>query len=122
MSVQFNGDAAKHQIEEAVGKRLLAAAVFFQTQHKLALNKSNPRPYLNSSRPGEYPRARTGFGRNNVAYDPADLATVIAEQKVRIGFLEPAWYMEYLAQYKGRLGLQATMERLKGQLAQMLEA
>ena len=120
MSVQFDGDAAKHQIAEEVAKRLLAAAVFFQTQHRLALNKSNAKPYLNSSRPGEYPRARTGFGRNSVVYEPTDLAGIMAEQKVRIGFLEPAWYMEYLAQYRGRLGLQATMERLKGQIAKML--
>lgn len=121
MAVNWNGDAAKRFLGEATAEGLLMAAVYFQTQHKNRLNLSNPPPYLNSSKPGEYPRARTGFGRDNTAYDPETKAAVYLQQSVRIGYRTNAEYMAILEVFRGRLGLLKTMESIRGQVASIAE-
>lgn len=117
MAITWNGDEAKQQIAHASAAGLLRAAVFFQTTFKNRLNKSNPRPYLDPSKPGEYPRARTGFGRSNVMYEPTSVAEVEKKGYVRIGFSKNAWYMAYLEVYKGRKGMLATLRDILSQLA-----
>lgn len=122
MSVKWNGDAAKLEIEDASADGLLRGAVFFQTQHKHRVNVSNPRPYLNSSKPGEYMRARTGFGRDNCAYEPITKAEIAKEQAVRIGFFENAKYMLILEIFRRRKGLLDTLKDIKKQLATIITA
>ena len=115
--VRWNGEALIHELHEAVAQGLLRGAVFFQTTLRQRLNVSNPRPYLASSKPGEYPRARTGFGRNSVLYEPTTIEGIKAEQAVRIGWLANAWYMAFLERGRGRLGLERTLKDLQQQLA-----
>ena len=121
MAVNWHGPERNRDMMGAIGNGLARCAVFFQTQHKLRLNKSNPRPYDNSSSPGEYPRARTGFGRNGHVYEPTSPAAMAREGGVRLGYLMNAWYMAYLEIYKGRLGLVHTLNSIKAQLVSILK-
>jgi len=117
-----HGDAAQAALEKAVGQMLLRAAIFFQTQHKLRVGVSNPRPYLESSRDGEYPRKRTGFGQGSLIYDPDTPEAVGRKGSVTVGFLEPARYMVILEVRKRRKGLLDTLESLRPQLQALIEA
>lgn len=121
MPVNWQGPERERELEAAVGNGLARCAVYFQTQHKLRLNSSNPKPYLNSSKPGEYPKARTGFGRDGHAYEPTSPAAMAAEGAVRLGYLANVWYMAFLEVYRGRLGLVHTLNSLKSQLVRILE-
>ena len=60
MAIMWNGQAASAQVQQEAARRLQRTAQWFQDQLIARLSLSNPRPYLNSSRPGEYPRKRTG--------------------------------------------------------------
>lgn len=100
----------------------MRAALFFQAQHQQRLSKSNPRPYLTPSAPGEYPRARTGAGRAGVMIDPPSLAAVAAEGRVRVGYVVNVSYMLTLEVARKRLGLLKTLQELKGQLKAIIEA
>lgn len=122
MTLKWNGDAAKQDISAKIGEGLARCAVHFQTQHKLRLNKSNPIPYLNSSKVGEYPAARTGFGRDATSYDPTSPADMASQGSVRMGYLLNGWYMGLLEIYRGRLGLKKTLEDLRQQFTSILEA
>lgn len=115
--LNWNGNQAKAQIADASAAGLLRAAVYFQTFHKQQLNKSNPRPYLDSSQPGEYPKARTGFGRGAVLYEPTTVEDVAKEQAVRIGYLQSGFYMLVLELRRHRLGLLETLRKTKDRLA-----
>ena len=120
MSLKWYGPNLNESLNSKIGKGLARCAEYFETQHKLRLNKSNPAPYLDSSKPGEYPRARTGFGRRNHTYDPASPDEMAAEGAVRLGYLQNAWYMAFLEVYRGRLGLVHTMNTIKAQMARLL--
>lgn len=124
MSLTWNEVEVLKKAQEEMARRLLAAAVLYQTEHRKRLNVSNPAPYLpaTTSRPGEYPRARTGFGRDNVAYEPATVQGVIdAGFVVRLGYRASAWYMGYLEAERRRKGLVSTFDDLKGQIRAVLE-
>ena len=112
----WHGGDAFADISSVLADRLLRMAVYFQTQHKLRLNVSNPRPYLNSSKPGEYPRARTGFGRDSVMYEPTSRSEVRRDLTIRIGYLVNAFYMPVLELTRNRLGLRKTLDDLHPQL------
>lgn len=118
--VEWHGEERLAELDQAIGEGLLRGAVYFQTQHKLRLNKSNPRPYAHSSQPGEYPRARSGFGRDNVWYEPTSVAEAGRAGFVRIGYRVNAFYMAILEVYRGRLGLVKTLESIKVQLARII--
>lgn len=120
MALKWNGDKLLAEMEDKVAQGLLRGAVFFQTTHRNKLNRSNPRPYLNSSKPGEYPRARTGFGRDNHAYQPTTIDGVKAEKRVRIGYNRNAFYMLVLEMARGRKGLKATLDAITGQLKKIV--
>lgn len=118
----WNGKSAILQIRNASAESLMRAALFFQAQHQQRLAKSNPRPYNNSSKPGEYPRARTGAGRAGVLVDPPNLAGVASEGRVRVGYVQNTFYMLVLELRYDRLGLLQTLKDLKGQIKAIIEA
>ena len=71
--MSINVTEAVETVRQEAAKRLLRAALFFQAQHQQRLGVSNPRPHKTPSRPGEYPRKRTGAGQASVVYGrPAD--------------------------------------------------
>ena len=122
MTVEWHGEEMEADLKRRIGQALARCAVLFQTWHKQQLNKSNPAPYADSSKPGEYPRARTGFGRDATTYDPQSPAQMAEQGFVLMGYLVNAWYMGYLETMKGRLGLKKTLEDLQPKLKAILDA
>jgi hypothetical protein len=122
MTIKDHSAEAKADLQKRIGEGLARCAIHFQTQHKIRLNKSNPGPdYLDSSTVGQYPRARTGFGRDGTSYEPTSPAAMAAAGNVRMGYISPAWYMGFLELFKGRLGLKKTLEDLKDQFVAILK-
>lgn len=121
MSVRFN-EQAFEQVKREAAQRLQRAAVFYMTQHQMKLSVSNPLPYLTPSKPGEYPRKRTGAGIGSVLFAPVDAQGIIdGGFKVRIGIARNAWYMLHLENNMDRLGFQDTLRLLRREINTILE-
>lgn len=118
--MSLNVGAAMDQVRQEAADRLLRAAVFFQTQHQARVGVSNPRPYLNSSKVGEYPRKRTGGGQAGVVYGPEMPAEVAQALKVRLGLLPSAAHLAILEFGRERLGFIKTAADLEGQVQTIL--
>lgn len=108
-------------VRRKLAERLLRVAVYFQTQHKARLSKPNPPPHKDSSKPGEYPRLRTGFGRGSTVYDPSTVDEIARDLSVKVGYLAGAWYMPFLELHRERLGLLKTLDDLRPQLQALAE-
>jgi len=123
MAIEWNGETVKRAAKEEAAKRLQRTAIWFWRAHIRKLSVSNPRPYLDSSLPGEYPRKRTGGGIGNVIWGPDTLAGIITEGlKVRIGIMEPGKHLLILELAKHRLGFLKTLNDNRDLLKAMLEA
>ena len=113
-----HGNERIAEIEAAGWEAVQRCTVFLWTECMKACGISNPRPYLNSSKPGEPPRLRTGFGQRNIAYE-LDQAKGIGKVGVRTN----AKYMAYLDQGTSRIlprpWLLATAIKFRRQLEQM---
>lgn len=121
MAVNWNGNGPASRAKEEAASRLQRAAIFFQTQLIRRLSVSNPRPYKTPSKPGEYPRKRTGNAIANVLAAPLDVPGIIAGGfKVRAGVGEPGRYLAILELFKHRLGFVRTMEDLRPLLKAIL--
>lgn len=103
-----------------MAKRLAAAAIFFVTHHQQRVGVPNPSPFTNPSRPGEYPRKRTGFGQKSVIMVPTDPNEIARTLKVTVGYARAAFYMPHLEFVMARLGLQNTLNDLEPQLRAIL--
>lgn len=122
MTLKWNGEQALRAARQEMARRLLAAAAVYTTEHRKRLNVSNPRPYLNSSRENEYPRARSGFGRDSTSYEPTTPQGVIdAGFIVRLGYRQSGFYMAVQEVRNRRLGLVRSFEELKGAIRAVLE-
>jgi hypothetical protein len=99
-------------IDQATAEGLQRAGVFYHNACRHKVNKSNAGVrmkrtrdtkrgkkgsqytiYPNSSKPGEAPRARTGFGRQNIVYEYNDNPK---DPAVRVGVMRNGKYMWYL--------------------------
>lgn len=118
--LRWHGDSLLEELDDACAEGLLRAAVFFQTTHKAKLSVSNPRPHKTPSKPGEYPRLRTGFGRNAVMYEPTTKGEIKQTLTVKIGYLANAWYMALLEVKRRRKGLKDTLELIRQQLQALM--
>ncbi len=117
MTLEWHGPEAKRRLQETMAIRLQAVAVYFVKQHSQRIGKSNPRPYKDSSKPGEYMRARTGKGQAGLLYQPHDISGVIAAGlRVRVGFDQGVHYMLTLELFRQRKGLLATLNDIRPQL------
>lgn len=108
----FDPDAIIARTRTEAAQLQLRNALVLQAEHKRRLSKFNPPPHKNSSKPGEYPRARTYNLRDAVVIEPASLAIIEETGSVRVGVLIGAKYVESLVK-KGRLGLANTHADLK---------
>lgn len=115
--LEWHGEQVKDRLRLEAAKRVLAATVFYQSAHRGLLNKSNPRPYKDSSKPGEYPRARTGHLRGSVLYVPTSLAEVAKALRTACGYGKATHYGFFLEFVQRRLGLLETLKRTRSQLA-----
>jgi len=122
LSVRLNIYPDKLSIpRNEMARRLAAAAVFYVVQHQSRLGKSNPGPlYLKSSKPGEYPRKRTGFLQKSVGYQPDDLQDIEKSMTVRLGYDANASYGPRLEIVMRRLGLVKTLDDLIPQLSAII--
>ena len=121
MSVTFDDAAAQKAMQEGA-RRLQRTATFFQQHLQQRLSVSNPKPYLNSSVPGQYPRKRTGNLIANIIWGPTSVAGIFgAGMKVRIGINQPGHYGIILEFFRKRLGFIQTMNDLKPVLQAMLK-
>jgi hypothetical protein len=115
VTIKINANLAQFTQQE-MGRRLAACVVFYCTQHQQRLGKSNPFPHLNSSKPGEYPRKRTGFLQKSVAYSPVSIQEITSKLDIKVGYDANAFYGPVLEVMRKRLGLVKTLEDLKTQL------
>lgn len=109
MSVRIYRRQYDQAIQGATAEGLQRAGIFYHTACKLKVNKSNPGKrmtrtrdtsagkkgssytvYPNPSRPGEPPRARTGFGRESIVYEYNDNPK---DPRVRVGVTKAGLYM-----------------------------
>lgn len=111
---------ARRRLREAAARRLLAVAVTAQTELKRRLNVSNPRPHKTPSKPGEWPKKRTGWGQGHVFYQPSTLGEVVNTLSVRLGYGVSAAYMLYLSgQRLKRKGLKDLLREIRPLLAKL---
>lgn len=103
----FDANAICDRVTVDAAKVLLRNALVLQAEHKRRLSKFNPRPFRNSSKPGEYPRARTYNLRDAVVIEPSSLSIIEQTGSVSVGVLTGAKYVEWLVQ-SGRLGIRKT--------------
>ncbi len=92
MAIEWNGETAALAAKEEAAKRLQRAVQWFWMQHVRRLSISNPLPYVTSSKPGEYPRKRTGNLIANVLWAPTDIVGIMTNFKVRVGVGQPGMY------------------------------
>ena len=109
----WNGPGAIEHIKGIAWEGILRATVYFWTECSKAVGIPNPPPYKDSSKPGEPPRKRTGFGQANITYevDKSILTT-------RVGVLSPARYMAGLELFGKRPWLKSTLDKTINTLRQ----
>lgn len=120
-SIQAKIRSSFADIRGRTGLALAAAAATFVTEHQRRVGTANPRPYLDSSKVGEYPRVRTGFGQANVFYLPTSPDEIARKGYVDAGYGENAFYMQALVDNQGRLGIEQTLEDIRPQLEQVID-
>ena len=98
---------------DELDKRVRAAAALLLAEHKRDLSKMNPPPHLNSSKPGEYPRARTLNLRNSVDMQKMGPA------HYRVGYRSNAEYIVFLAR-RARLTIVDAATRLRDRLTRII--
>lgn len=122
MSLTWNGTEAGDQARKEMAGRLLRAIIFYQTQHMQRVGIFNPPPYVNSSKPGEYMRKRTGAGQAGVVISAGSIAEVISDDlAVRCGELQNAFYMLVLELSRDRRGFVRTFRDLEEPIAAILD-
>jgi hypothetical protein len=125
---------ARKRLEQRLAKGLQRAAVYFYTQHMQRLSVPSPHRrirgrmvYTNPSQPPEYPKLRTGAGRDSTWWEPRSIQAIIAAGlKVRIGYKPTIRHRvgnHLLAlEHKGWSGLAKTLADTKPQLAALITA
>lgn len=109
------------ELDLMFAERLQRCEVMYATWLQEKTGVSNPKPHDNPSRPGEFPKKRTGFGQAGVAFEPSSKEAIIgAGLLVKLGYIENAFYMELLVQKYKRLGIDALMEQKQGDFAAIL--
>ena len=79
--------------------------------------------YPNSSKPGEYLRARTGYLQAHIVVEPTSPTAAAIQGSVRIGYGKSAFYgaiWELKPLAKKRKGLLDALEEIRGELMAMM--
>lgn len=118
--VTINKNVMRDITKEQAG-RMISAAEYFAKIHSQRLSVPNPAPYNNSSRPGEYPRSRTGKLARSVTYWPTRIQEVAKKLEVSLGYLPQAFYGGILEKRMRRLGLQRTMADIARQIVSFMK-
>lgn len=113
MGLTWNGARAQADVERKVGTVLVRTAIEVQSELMKELSKAYPP----ASRVGEFPHYRTLNLRESIVYEPADPAEAGRLGRVRVGYAQKGYYGAILELFRGRLGLKAIVERVRGKLA-----
>lgn len=119
MSTTWNGKKAKDDIRAAAARGLIRASAMFQQQMRQRVSVPNPPPYLNSSKPGEYPRLRTGEGQRALMQEEKTFQEVLARMAIKVGFDAGKAHLLILELHHMRLGLVRTLEDLRDVLKEL---
>lgn len=106
-------------VRREAARRLLAAAITLQTDHRLDLSRGNPAPHRSPAPKGEFPRLRTGGLRAGVAVEPASIPAVMSGGRVVVGYRPSAAHGAYLGG-RGWQWLLDTLRREKGKIDAIL--
>lgn len=106
-------DDWKGKLDNELSRRILAAAVLLQGEHKRDLSKMNPPPHRTPSLPGQFPKARTLNLRNSVAVVQVNAYTV------RVGYWKNAEYILALVKQR-RLSVIDTAKRIRTRLMRIV--
>ncbi len=127
---QWNGDAAMEAIRRQAAENLLAAAVFFENSLRQKVSKPSPffvgprggRNYYDPSKPGEYPKLRTGAGQKSITHQPERVSEVMETMYVRVGYVLGNHYFLALEFEQHRKGLIDLLDEMRPQLAALATA
>lgn len=95
-------------LEATIRRRVLAAAVLLQAEHKRDLSTTFPP----ASSPGQYPAARTFNLRDSVTVVPI-------KDGYRVGYLANAAYIVWLVK-RGRKGVVDTLNRIRPRIDRII--
>lgn len=118
---EWGGDEVMGDLRQQLADRLLRMGVLLQTTQKTRMSVPNPAPHKNPSKPGQYPKLRTGFARGATTLQPSAPEDVKRTLTIRVGFLSNAFYAAVLELLRGRLGLRRTLDDLRGRLQVIAE-
>lgn len=111
--MEWHGERAKQDIRGMLGAQLVVAAQLLRSRHQVALAKAYPP----ASRPGEFPRRRTGRLMAGVDFEPRTAEECADTQGIRVFNDTP--YERHLLK-SGRLGVQDTWAKVRNQVAVMM--
>ena len=117
--LEWNGRIAFTRIKRNAARGILRAAEFFVEEFKKRVSIPNPFPYLHSSKPGEYPKLRTGAGRAQLRLYPSTVAAVEGTGFLRVYYVGDQ-HLLTLEQRWDRLGLEIALDDLRPQIAQII--
>lgn len=111
--LKWNGAKAKEAYRAEAAERLLGAATFLQQKLRAELNVAYPP----ASKPGEFPRRRTGNLREQILVVPDTAKGVLrAGLRAKLGYGKKARYGGTLENRLRRLGLRAILNKYRGAL------
>lgn len=129
--VTVNGNPVE-DAKRKLAEKLLRSAVLIEQTHKQRVGESAfAGGSLVPSKPGEYPKKRTGQGQANTIHGPADIQGIIDEGlKVRIGARRSSIvgkslklpHLIFLEKERNRLGFQKTAADMKAPVKILLES
>ena len=131
MAVVVNGNPVE-EAKRLFAEKLLRAAVLVEQTHKQRVGESAfAGGKLEASKPGEYPKKRTGQGQANTIHGPADVQGIIDEGLiVRIGARRSSIvgkslklpHLIFLEKERNRLGFKKTASDMKAPVKILLES
>ena len=113
-------DEAAAGMRDELARRLIKAAELFAVEHSRRLGTPNPKPFLDSSKPGEYPRMRTGRGMRSLTVQPESPNQIARDLSVRVVIDDNAFYLGVLSEKMKRLGLLDTADAMKNAVAKII--
>lgn len=109
-TLDWQGDQAVEALTLAAAQGLVDAAQYLAEKHRAAVGQSAPP----ASRPGQYPRRRTGRLQRSVKVSPASASEARRTKRVAITYDQGvAPHAQLLADRKG---IEDTVERHRGEL------
>jgi hypothetical protein len=149
MTTEWNGAAELEKIKKQTAENLLAAAVLYENTLRQKVSTPSPfkkqarvrdtsktltggpvgstyRVYYEPSRPGQYPKLRTGAGQKSITHEPTTVKEVMQTMYVRVGYVQGDHHLLFLefgrGNNGGRKGLIDLLDEMRPQLSALATA